>query len=203
MKTIYSEKLVEELIKHHPLDFLGEELHIAHQQKRLKNFIPDLIFKDKYDKYVIVEVQINALDRSHFYRVLEYRDLLVLEENCEIPRIILFCNALPSRFKQLLEIHNVKCIHISKENILEKAKIHHPKLQFVSKNFVIKDKPGLTVSKLLQILQKNREEPVKNINSNAVVFWMKTWQKDNNNINGINGKNCSLKYNYYPTFMIR
>lgn len=176
MKRIYSEKFVEELIKNFPLDFTGEDLTFAHQQRRLKGYPPDLIFKDENGRFVIVEVQINALDRAHFYRAIEYRDFLVEEDGCDIPRVILFCNTLPPRFKPHLKTHNVELIAMLKEEILLKAKKFYPKLQFVEKRSIIKDRRGITVGKLLDILQKKRETPVQLVEDDIAIFWFKTWK---------------------------
>lgn len=176
MKCIYDEKFVENIIKEFPLDFIGEELEFSHQQRRLKGYPPDLIFKDQNGRYVIVEVQINALDRAHFYRAIEYRDFLVEEDGCDIPRVILFCNTLPPRFKPHLKTHNVELIALRKEEILLKAKKHYPKLQFVEKKLIIKDRRGITVGKLLDILRKKREIPEKLTEDDMAVFWLKTWE---------------------------
>ena len=71
----YNEKLVEEIVKEFPKEFLGEELELIAQQPTLGGFRPDLIFCNKEGRAVIVEIQLNALDRVHLYKSLEYRDL--------------------------------------------------------------------------------------------------------------------------------
>ena len=66
----YSEKLVENTIKDFPFELLGEQLIFMEQQPKLAGFRPDLLFIDQKQQPVIVEVQIDALDRNHLYRSL-------------------------------------------------------------------------------------------------------------------------------------
>jgi hypothetical protein len=79
----YDEKLLEEFIRDYPQAFLGEQLHLVHQQATIGGFRPDLIFQDANGRMVIVEVQLRALDRAHLYRTLEYRDLVMQQMQCE------------------------------------------------------------------------------------------------------------------------
>jgi hypothetical protein len=173
MERRYEEKLIEEFIRDHPKEFLDEELFIYQQQPTIGGFRPDLIFLDVRERFVIVEVQLNALDRHHLYRTLEYRDLLVEQESCDVPRVILFCNEIPIRYEKLLKTHSVACISLTKAEFLEKVGNLHPDLIITDDHPPIDHGPKLTAQKILRELrgsvETNRDEP------NAFVLWLPSW----------------------------
>ena len=117
----YNEKLLENFIKDYPEQFIGESLTLLEQQPILAGFRPDLLFRDAGDVPTIVEVQTEALDRAHFYRILEYRDLLKYEGVYPKVRVILAANSIPDKFKILVELHNVELILISKKDFAKKV----------------------------------------------------------------------------------
>jgi hypothetical protein len=166
----YEEKLLEDFIRDHPATFLNETMQLVMQQPTIGGFRPDLIFRDAGGRLVIVEVQLRALDRSHLYRTLEYRDLLMHETQCEEPRIILFCNDLRPRHERLLAIHRLSCVTVSKESFLAKARLLQPSLE-VTDAVDDDEEHALTARKVLKALQnpalpiEDRQDP------DARVFW--------------------------------
>ena len=122
----YNEKLLENLIRDFPEQFIGESLTLLEQQPVLAGFQPDLLFRDAEGVPTIVEVQTEALDRVHFYRILEYRDLLKHEGAYPQVRVILVINSIPEKYKILVELHNVLLILISKKDFAKKAAQLHP-----------------------------------------------------------------------------
>ena len=122
----YNEKLLENFIRDFPEQFIGESLTLQEQQPILAGFQPDLLFRDAEGVPTIVEVQTEALDRVHFYRILEYRDLLKHKEAYPRVRVILVANSIPEKYKILVELHNVLLILISKEDFAKKAAQLHP-----------------------------------------------------------------------------
>jgi len=130
--VVYEEKLLEGFIRDYPKEFLGEDLVFYQQQPIIGGFRPYLIFLDKNKKLVIVEIQLEALDRNHLYRAIEYRDLLMEQEGCQEPRVILFCNWIKEHHVKLLKTHRVSCIAIIKDEFLEKAHQLRPDLELLA-----------------------------------------------------------------------
>ena len=75
-KTRFSEKFFEKLIEKYPLEFIGEDYTFIEKPIPLNNLIPDALFTTKEGDYVVVEIQKERLDRTHCYKILEYRDKL-------------------------------------------------------------------------------------------------------------------------------
>ena len=122
----YNEKLLENFIRDFPEQFIGESLTLLKQQPVLAGFQPDLLFLDAEGVPTIVEVQTEALDRVHFYRILEYRDLLKHKGAYPEVRVILVANSIPEKYRILVELHNVVLKLISKEDFARKAVQLHP-----------------------------------------------------------------------------
>ncbi len=93
----FSEKLWENYVKKYPDKFLNEKLEFFKQQHKVKSGVVDLVFKDSDQNLVIVELQLSALDRNHFYKVFDYKvDLQKKYKNKKI-RIILLCNEIKKK----------------------------------------------------------------------------------------------------------
>jgi|GEM_PF-3600075 len=169
MHRSYKEKLLEEFVRDFPIVFLGENLILHKQQPLIGGFRPDLVFLDAKNNYVIVEVQLNALDRNHIYRILEYRDLLVNEVGCSVPRTLLFCNEINENHKKLLEIHKIEWIAWSRKEFIEKAKALCPDLLIKEEEIV----NFLTISSIFNELgtlcHNHRSDP------EALVIWLPGW----------------------------
>lgn len=75
-KVKFSEKFFEKMIEKYPLEFLGEGFNFIEKPLPLKKLIPDALFTTKDGAYVVVEIQKERLDRTHCYKILEYRDKL-------------------------------------------------------------------------------------------------------------------------------
>jgi len=178
MKRVYEEKFVEELIRDHPEEFIGEKLQLYKQQRGIGGFKPDLIFKDEENTYVIVEVQIDALDRNHLYRTLEYRDLLIQKEKCERPKVIVFCNTIPKKYLNILKIHDIPCIAVKKDKLIKKAKILYPELEIVNKSYIDKPtikKEGISIEKIFGELNRKVDDVTAALDIDALVLWFAPW----------------------------
>jgi hypothetical protein len=76
-KQYFSEKFYELLIENFPDSFFEEKLEFVDEPLyRNKLYIPDSLFLDSNGDYVVVEIQKGRLDRTHAYKILEYRDLI-------------------------------------------------------------------------------------------------------------------------------
>ena len=171
MKTKYNEKLVENVLRDFPVDFLDEQLVLLKQQPTIGGFRPDLIFKDAKGIPVIVEVQLNALDRNHLYRSIEYRDLYCEKKGITDARVILFCNSIPSKYERILTTHNVVCKKIRKANFLKKLKDIAPEIKIASPKRKKTFSHNITPN---QILAEIRKSTVVNNNlfpTGTYAFW--------------------------------
>jgi hypothetical protein len=117
----FSERFMEDCIHASPTAFLGEKVEVSARQKRIGKFIPDLILKNENGTILIVEIQQKALDRYHLYKSLEYRDLVLGENDTPDVRIILFCETLDDRFRQLLKTNKIELIEMDREQFISIA----------------------------------------------------------------------------------
>ncbi len=151
MLVKYNEKFVEELIREYPKEYLGEALEILYQQPTLGGFRPDLIFRDLKGKAVIVEVQLNALDRTHLYKSLEYRDLYVANFKENDVRMIVFCNSIQKKYIPIIESHKLQCVVTTKKDFFALTAKLKPGIKFTSnKSKLLTGK--ITVRKILNAL---------------------------------------------------
>ena len=176
MKRHYNEKLVEDFIKEHPQEFLGEDLRFVARQMTLDGFRPDLIFADGNDDRVVVEVQLDALDRNHFYKILEYRDLLLERDNTKKVRTLLFCNELPPRYVKLLKTHGVRAVVMARKEFLTRARQLNPSLVIVDPQ-PTRTKPVITTKNILAQLAAPLELPMSDALVDAIVFWERSWSE--------------------------
>lgn len=170
MLVKYNEKFVEEMIREYPKEFLGEDLEILYQQPMLGGFRPDLIFRDGNGKPVIVEVQLNALDRNHLYKSLEYRDLYAASSQENDVRIIVFCNSIQKRYLPIIESHKLQCIVSSKKDFLTLTAKLKPGVKFTAnRSKLLTGK--ITVSKILNALSAVSNTSNQLFPDGTLAFW--------------------------------
>ena len=116
----FNESLMENFVKRFPQVFLGESLELISQQERIPGGRLDLLFRDAGGKIVIVELQQQVLDRSHLYRSIEYRDILLTEVPDMEVRVVLLCNSLSEKFEKILDIHNIELVVIPQSEFIKK-----------------------------------------------------------------------------------
>jgi hypothetical protein len=122
----FCEKFMEDCVHAAPAAFAGEDLKIVSRQVRLNGFVPDLILTDSEGRVVILEIQMNALDRYHLYKSLEYRDLWALQEPGMVPRVILLCETMDGRFEPLIRTHGIELLQIDRGKFIRTAIQHTP-----------------------------------------------------------------------------
>ena len=89
----FSEHVWENYVAKYPERFLGKGMTLVAKQLSLKSGRPDLLFVDENDILVVVELQLKALDRNHFFKCLEY--LHDLQGYSKYPvRVIILCNTI-------------------------------------------------------------------------------------------------------------
>ncbi len=104
------EKDIENLLARYPEEFFpGEGLTLNGQQVRLGNCYADLIFTDKHDRRIIVEVKLGLLRREGAGQIMEYYGLLKQQEPDKIIELVLCANTIPPERKTFLEQAGIEC----------------------------------------------------------------------------------------------
>lgn len=104
------EKDIENLIAKYPNEFFPSSgFKLIGQQVRLGKCFSDIIFEDKYNRKVIIEVKRGILSRDASGQVMEYYGLLKNEEPESIVELILCANVIPAERRTFLETIGIEC----------------------------------------------------------------------------------------------
>jgi len=104
------EKDIENLIAKYPDEFFPSSgFKLIGQQVRLGKCFADIIFEDKYNRKVIIEVKRGILSRDASGQVMEYYGLLKNEEPESIVELILCANIIPAERRTFLETTGIEC----------------------------------------------------------------------------------------------
>ena len=119
------EKDIENLIASFPKDFFPkEEFTLVSQQYTIEKRRIDILFEDKYGRYIIVEVKRGILSREASGQIIEYYGLIknqFPERNIEL---ILCANTIPYERKSFLENVGIECKEIPISQIVNIAEKH-------------------------------------------------------------------------------
>ncbi len=104
------EKDIENLIALYPNDFFPKSgFKLIGQQIRLGNKYADIIFEDRVNRKIIVEVKRGILTRDAAGQVMEYYGLLKETNPDDIIELVLCANIIPPERKRFLEISGIEC----------------------------------------------------------------------------------------------
>jgi hypothetical protein len=104
------EKDIENLIASHPDEFFPSSgFKLIGQQIRLGKCFADIIFEDRFNRKVIVEVKRGILSRDASGQVMEYYGLLKNEQPDGIVELVLCANVIPAERKKFLETIGIEC----------------------------------------------------------------------------------------------
>jgi hypothetical protein len=104
------EKDIENLIAKYPDEFFPSSgFTLIGQQVKLGKCFADIIFKDKFNRKIIVEVKRGILSRDAAGQVMEYYGLLKNEQPESIVELILCANIIPAERKKFLETVGIEC----------------------------------------------------------------------------------------------
>lgn len=104
------EKDIENLIAQHPDDFFpNANFKLQGQQVKLGNCYVDILFTDKYDRKIIIEVKRGILSRDASGQVIEYYGLLKQKQPEAIVELIVCANTIPHERKLFLENVGIEC----------------------------------------------------------------------------------------------
>ena len=104
------EKDIENLIAQHPNDFFpNANFTLQGQQVKLGSCYADIVFIDKYERKIIIEVKRGILSRDAAGQVMEYYGLLKEKQPDAIIELILCANTIPHERKHFLENVGIEC----------------------------------------------------------------------------------------------
>lgn len=113
----FSETLWEDYVEENPKEFLNEELIKNTRQKVIPAGKSDLTFRDKSNRLVLVELQLDALDRKHMSQTLEYR-MDYIDKGEKNIRTILLCNEIREKRKTYIDKWNKTVPNLNLETIV-------------------------------------------------------------------------------------
>ena len=104
------EKDIENLIAQHPEEFFpGQGLQLTGQQVRLGTCYADVIFTDKHNRVVIIEIKRGLLTREAAGQIMEYYGLLKQQQPEKIVELVLCANVVPPERREFLERAGIEC----------------------------------------------------------------------------------------------
>lgn len=104
------EKDIENLIALYPEEFFPRaNFNLKGQQVKLGSCYADILFTDKYDRQVIIEVKRGILSRDAAGQIIEYYGLLKLTKPDAIVELIVCANIIPHERKLFLENVGIEC----------------------------------------------------------------------------------------------
>jgi hypothetical protein len=144
------EKDIENLIAQHPDDiFPGEGFKLIGQQIIVEGRRLDILFEDKHERQVIVEVKRGILTREASGQIAEYYGLLKNENKDKSYELILCANVIPKERKTFIETIGVACKELGVIQITELAKKYDYKF--------IDDQSTFTTSSIEDIRRYSQE----------------------------------------------
>ena len=166
-KVYLDEDFWEGFVYSHPKKFLNETLKKKSKQENLPSGRSDLTFRDKNNNLVIVELQMNALDRKHLAQTIEYK--MDWEKRGETNiRMILLCNEIRENRKKYIEEWdrkfklNLETKSIPIDEVKEIIKQIDPRLEFVDSkeetdDYYYYDKKEVRAFKEKKIISKKND----------------------------------------------
>lgn len=116
------EKDIENLIANYPKEFFPkEELTLIKQQYSIDGKRIDILFKDKFERKIIIEVKRGILSREASGQIVEYYGLLKNKYPDDNIELVLCANVIPNERKSFLERVGVECKEVSVRFITELA----------------------------------------------------------------------------------
>lgn len=148
------EKDIENLIAQHPDEFFPNSgFKLIGQQVKLGRCFADIIFEDKYQRKIIVEVKRGILSRDASGQVMEYYGLLKSQSPTDTIELILCANVIPQERKIFLETAGIECKEVGINKINQIAK--KVGYEFINSEKQIKMNNTLSIEETIWIFQGN------------------------------------------------
>jgi hypothetical protein len=138
------EKDIENLIAKYPDEFFpAEELKLKGQQIKLGSCYADIIFTDKHDITIIVEVKRGILSRDAAGQIIDYYGLMKQQCPERTVELILCANVIPHERRMYLENVGIECKELRLSQIINVAQ----KYNYIFKDEQKKIEPQLPAGK--------------------------------------------------------
>ncbi len=150
------EKDIENLIAKHPEEFFPNSGFIlVGQQIKLGKCYADIIFKDKHNRKIIVEVKRGILSRDASGQVMEYYGLLKTESPEDFVELILCANIIPPERRKFLENVGIECKELGINFINQLAQKVGYNFITTQHRYITEDEVILPPSEKIWIFQAN------------------------------------------------
>lgn len=119
------EKDIENLIAQHPAEFFPNEgLRLVAQQATIDGRRIDVLFADRHDRQIIVEVKRGILTREASGQVAEYYGLMKNQHPDKTFELVLAANVIPPERRTFLETIGIECLELGIVKLGEVARKH-------------------------------------------------------------------------------
>lgn len=161
------EKDMENLIAKHPDEFFPNSgFNFVGQQENLSQRRVDIVFNDKYDRTIIIEIKRGVLSREAAGQVMEYYGLLKKEKPEMTVELILCANTIPHERREFLERHGIECKEIGVPKFedvakkvgykfIEDKKIEEPVCANLKEGDIVKASGTTTIENFIEWLSIN------------------------------------------------
>jgi len=151
------EKDIENLIANYPDEFFPNAgFKLIGQQVRLGKCFVDILFEDKHNRKIIVEVKRGILSRDASGQVMEYYGLLKSQNLNVIIELILCANIIPPERRTFLEISGIECKELGINLINQVAeKVNYQFINSPVKTKAVATNEELPISERIWIFQAN------------------------------------------------
>ncbi len=96
----------EDIIEKYP-ELIEDGLVLRGRQVRIDNKIFDLLFEDRHNQTLIVELKVGPIKRKHIGQVMDYEGQILSPDDPNV-RIMLVGNRVPSNFRRSLDFHGIE-----------------------------------------------------------------------------------------------
>ncbi len=121
---------MEDLIAGYPHEFIEEGLTLIERQSVYGGPRIDLLFRDKFNRLLLVELKKGTLTREHVGQVHEYYGAIKNKKPGENLELMIIANNIPSERKRFLEEIGVNFKEISEERFLKVAEKYGKAIEF-------------------------------------------------------------------------
>ena len=148
-----NEKLMQDLLKAFPCELIEDQLQYVDREVGTGNRRLDLIFSDRHNRLILVEVQQGSLDTKHIDRHIDFVEGFA-EKNPDVDlRLMFIANRIDPLRKSFLERRGYEYLEIPPSKFISLADKH---------NIIVPDKVTIEENVHVESIQINR---TMNINS--------------------------------------
>lgn len=134
------EKDIENLIARYPEEFFPNSgFKLIGQQVKLGSCFADILFEDKYNRTIIVEIKRGILSRDASGQIIEYYGLLKQQDPNKIIELILCANIIPNERRVFLEKVGIECKELGLVLIANVAKKNNYKFLDEAEQIIIEE----------------------------------------------------------------